>query len=59
MIVFPLCCRYCPLSIAVFPTMSSMTLMKTQCYLRKCQASINPLFIPIPSHSLAPTLLLH
>ena len=25
-------------------------------YLRKCQASITPLFIPIQSHSLAPTL---
>ena len=25
-------------------------------YLRKCQASINPLFIPIQSHSLAPAL---
>ena len=25
-------------------------------YLRKCQASITPLFIPIQSHSLAPAL---
>ena len=27
------------------------------CYLQKCQASKTPLFIPIKSHSLAPTLL--
>ena len=46
----------CPLSIDVVPTMSLLTLMKTQCYLQKCQASKTPLFIPIQSHSLAPAL---
>ena len=46
----------CPLSIDGIPTMWSLTLMKTQCYLRKCQASKTPLFIPIQSHSLAPAL---
>ena len=46
----------CPLSIDVIPMMRSLTLMKTQCYLQKCQASKNPLFIPIQSHSLAPAL---
>ena len=38
------------------PTLWSLTLMKTQCYLQKCQASKTPLFIPIQSHSLAPAL---
>ena len=46
----------CPLSIDVIPMMWSLTLMKTQCYLQKCQASKTPLFIPIQSHSLAPAL---
>ena len=46
----------CPLSIDVIPTMWSLTLMKTQCYLQKCQASKTPLFIPIQSYSLAPAL---
>ena len=46
----------CPLSIDVIPMMWSLTLMKTQCYLQKCQASKTPLFIPIKSHSLAPAL---
>ena len=43
----------CPLSIDVIPMTWSLTLMKTQCYLQKCQASKTPLFIPIQSHSLA------
>ena len=46
----------CPLSIDVIPMMWSLTLMKTQCYLQKCQASKTPLFIPIQSYSLAPAL---
>ncbi len=46
----------CPISIDVIPMMWSLTLMKTQCYLQKCQASKTPLFIPIQSHSLAPAL---
>ena len=46
----------CPLSIDVIPMMWSLTLMKTQCYLQKCQASKTPLFILIQSHSLAPAL---
>ena len=46
----------CPLSIDVIPMMWSLTLMKTQCYLQKFQASKTPLFIPIQSHSLAPAL---
>ena len=46
----------CPLSVDVIPMMRSLTLMKTQCYLQKCQASKTPLFIPIQSHSLAPAL---
>ena len=46
----------CPLSIDVIPMMWSLTLMKTQCFLQKCQASKTPLFIPIQSHSLAPAL---
>ena len=32
----------CPLSIDVIQMMWSLTLMKTQCYLQKCQASITP-----------------
>ena len=46
----------CPLSIDVVLTLWSLTLMKTQCYLQKCQASKNPLFIPIQSHSLTSAL---
>ena len=46
----------CPLSIDVIPMMWSLTLMKTQCYLQKCQASKTPFFIPIQSYSLAPAL---
>ena len=46
----------CPLSVDDVPTLWSLTLMKTQCYLQKCQASKTPLFIPIQSHSLAPAL---
>ena len=46
----------CPLSIDAIPMMWSLTLMKTQCYLQKCQASKTPLFIPIQSYSLAPAL---
>ena len=46
----------CPLSIDVIPRMWSLTLMKTQCYLQKCQASKTPLFIPIQSYPLAPAL---
>ena len=46
----------CPLSIDVILLMWSLTLMKTQCYLQKCQASKTPLLIPIQSHSLAPAL---
>ena len=46
----------CPLSVDAAPTLWSLTLMKTQCYLQKCQASKTPLFIPIQSHSLAPAL---
>ena len=49
-------CRCCSPSVDVVPTRWSLTLMKTQCYLQKCQASKTPLFIPIQSHSLAPTL---
>ena len=45
-----------PLSVADAPMTWSMTLMKTQCYLKKCQASRTPLFIPIQSHSLTPAL---
>ena len=45
-----------PPSVDVVPTMWSLTLMKTQCYLQKCQASKTPLFIPIQSYSLAPAL---
>ena len=56
LIVFFLVCRCCPLSIDVTPMMRSLTLMKTQCYLQKCQASKTPLFIPIQSHSPAPAL---
>ena len=46
----------CSPSVDDVPTLWSLTLMKTQCYLQKCQASKTPLFIPIQSHSLAPTL---
>ena len=46
----------CLLSIDDVPTMSSMTLMKNYYYLQKCQASKTPLFIPIQSHSLTPSL---
>ena len=46
----------CPLSVDAAPTLWSWTLMKTQCYLQKCQASKSPLFIPIQSYSLAPAL---
>ena len=46
-------CRCCSPSIDVVPMMWSLTLMKTQCYLQKCQASKTPLFIPIQSYSLA------
>ena len=53
LIVFFLCLSVCPLSVDDVPTMSSMTPMKTQCYLQKCQASKTPLSIPIQSHSLA------
>src|SRR4051812_5117426 len=56
LLCFFLVCRYCPLSVNVVPTMSSMTPMKRYYYLQKCQASKTPLFIPIQSHSLAPAL---
>ena len=46
----------CPLSIDAMPMMWSLTLMKTQCYLQKCQASKTPLFILIKSHSPASAL---
>ena len=46
----------CPLSIDVIPMMWSLTPMKTQCYLQKCQASKTPLFILIQTNSLAPAL---
>ena len=46
----------CPPSVDDVPTLWSLTLMKTQCYLQKCQASKTPLFISIQSHSLAPAL---
>ena len=46
----------CPLSVDVASTLWSLTLMKTQCYLQKCQASKTPLFIPIQPYSLAPAL---
>ena len=46
----------CPLSVDVVPMLWSLTLMKTQWYLQKCQASTTPLFIPIEAHSLAPAL---
>ena len=46
----------CSLPVDDVPTLWSLTLMKTQCYLQKCQASKIPLFIPIKSHSLAPAL---
>ena len=46
----------CLLSIDVISMMWSLTLMKTHCYLQKCQASKTPLFIPIQSYSLAPAL---
>ena len=41
----------------MFPATWSMTLIKTQCYLRKCQASKSSLNILIQSHSLALALL--
>ena len=46
----------CPRSTDVVPMLWSLTLMKTQWYLQKCQASKTPLFISIQSHSLAPAL---
>ena len=46
----------CSLPVDDVPTLWSLTLMKTQCYLQKCQASKTPLFIPIQSYSLAPAL---
>ena len=46
----------CTLSIDIVPTLWSLTLMKTQWYLQKCQVRKTPLFIPIQSHSLAPAL---
>ena len=46
----------CPLSVDDVPALWSLTVMKTQCYLQKCQASKTLLFIPIQSHSLAPAL---
>ena len=46
-------CRCCSPSVDVVPTLWSLALMKTQCYLQKCQASNPPLSIPIQSHSLA------
>ena len=49
---FSVCRCLSPFSRRV-PTMWSMTPMKTQCYLQKCQASKTPLSIPIQSHSLA------
>ena len=54
--VFLRCCRYLFPSVDAVPTLWSLTLMKTQCYLQKCQASKTPLFIPLQSHSLAPAL---
>ena len=54
--VFSVFAGNCPLSIDVTPMMRSLTLMKTQCYLQKCQASKTPLFIPIQPYSLAPAL---
>ena len=53
---FFLCCRYLSPLDRRDPMMWSLTLMKTQCYLQKCQASKTPLFIPIQSYSLAPAL---
>ena len=49
-------CRCCSPSEDVVLALWSLTLMKTQCYLQKCQASKTPLFIMIQSHSLAPAL---
>ena len=45
-------CRCCSPSVDVVPMMWSLTLMKPQYYLQKCQASKTPLFIPIQTHSL-------
>ena len=46
----------CSLPVEDVPTLWSLTLMKTQCYLQKCQASKTPLFILIQSYPLAPAL---
>ena len=46
----------CPLSVDDVPTMRSMTLMKNYIIFRSARQAKPPLFIPIQSHSLAPTL---
>ena len=46
----------CPLSVDVFPTMCSMTPMKSYTIFRSVTQAKPPLFIPIQSHSLAPAL---
>ena len=56
LIGFPLCCRcLSPLSRRCFDDAIDDTDEELY-YLRKCQASKNPLLIPIQSHSLAPAL---
>jgi hypothetical protein len=56
LIVFLLCCRYLsPLGRRCFDDAIDDTDEELY-YLRKCQASKTPLFIPIQSHSLAPAL---
>ncbi len=56
LIVFPLCCRWLsPLDSRDSDDEFDDTDEELY-YLQKCQASKNPLFIPIESHSLAPAL---
>ena len=56
LIVFFLCCRWLsPLGRRCFGDVIDNTDEELY-YLRKCKASETPLFIPIQSHSLAPTL---
>ena len=56
LIVFPLVCRCCSLSVDVVPTLWSLTQMRSYYYFQKCQASKPSLITLIQSHSLAPAL---
>ena len=56
LIVFSLCCRYLSPLNRHGSNDEFDDIDQELYYLQKCQASKNPLFIPIQSHSLAPAL---